>query len=122
MASEYNLYIDQGVTFSTEITIADDFGNPVDLSNATLASQVRKSFISTTAWLFTITVTDPTNGVVVLSMTADQTGAMKPGRYVYDAQYQLTNGNVVRFLKGIVTIFPAATRLPYVPPSPSPSP
>jgi hypothetical protein len=122
MASEYNLYIDQGVTFSNSITISDDYGNPVDLTGATLASQVRKSFISTTAWLFTITVTDPTNGVVVLSMTADQTGSMKPGRYVYDAQYTDSVGNTVRFLKGIVTIFPAATRLPYVAPAPYPQP
>jgi hypothetical protein len=110
MAAEYNLYIDQGVTFSTEITISDDNGIPVDLTNATLASQVRKSYTSTVAFPFTITVLgDPTMGQVVLSMTATQTAAMAAGRYVYDAQYNI-NGVVTRFLKGLVTIFPAVTQ------------
>jgi|SRR6185312_15566585 hypothetical protein len=109
MAAEYNLYIDQGVTFSTEITITDDNGIPVDLSQATLASQVRKSYTSTVSYPFTITVNDPTTGTVILSMTATQTASMAAGRYVYDAQYNI-NGTVTRFLKGLVTIFPAVTQ------------
>lgn len=110
MAAEYNLYLDQGVTFATEITISDDSGQPVDLTNATLASQIRKSFTSTVAFPFTVAISgDPTMGQVILSLTATQTGLMSAGRYVYDAQYNI-NGTVVRFLKGLVTIFPAVTQ------------
>lgn len=109
MAAEYNLFLDQGVTFSTAITISDDAGNPVDLTNATLASQVRRSFTSTTAYPFTITIADAVNGSIILSMTATQTAAMQAGRYVYDAQYNI-GGIVTRFLKGLVTILPAVTQ------------
>lgn len=110
MAAEYNLYIDQGTTFSTQVTIADDFGNPVDLTSASLASQIRRSFIAKTAYPFTITVNDATSGIITLSLTATQTAAMTAGRYVYDAQYNI-GGTIVRFLKGLVTIFPASTQV-----------
>lgn len=111
MASEYNLYIDQGVTFTTEITITNNDGSPVDLTYALLRSQVRKSYTSTVAYPFTITKIDQTGGVVQLSMTAAQTAAMKAGRYVYDAEYEV-DGKVVRYLKGLVTVYPRVTRTP----------
>jgi hypothetical protein len=111
MVPEYNLYIDQGTTFSTEITITDDYGNPVDLSSATFAAQARRSFTSTTAYPFTISfATDGTDGAVLLTMTATQTGGMAAGRYVYDADYSI-GAVVIRFLRGTVTVFPSATQL-----------
>lgn len=110
MVPEYNLFIDQGTTFTTEITITNDDGISVDLSSATFAAQARKSFTSQTAYPFTITLgNDGTDGKVILSMTAAQTGAMQAGRYVYDAEYKIGEV-VVRFLKGLVTIFPSATQ------------
>lgn len=110
MVPEYNLYIDQGTTFSTEVTITNDDGVPVDLSLATFAAQARKSFTSTVPYPFTVTfASDGTDGRVLLGMSATQTGSMAAGRYVYDAEYNLS-GIVVRFLKGLVTIFPSATQ------------
>lgn len=109
MAAEYNLYIDQGATYTTEIDIANDNGEPVDLTNATILSQMRRSPTSTTAYPFNIVITDAVNGKIQFSMTADQTATLSPGRYVYDAQYQI-NDAVVRFLKGLVTVYPSVTR------------
>jgi hypothetical protein len=109
MAAEFNLYMDQGIDFSTEITISQDDGSPVDLTNATIRSQVRRSYTSTVSFPFTITKMDQVLGKIKLSMTAAQTAGMRDGRYVYDAEYQI--GDItIRFLKGLVTVYPRVTR------------
>lgn len=107
--AETNLYIDQGITYAFSWIVTDTNRAPIDVTGATVRSQVRKSYTSTTAYPFTAIVTDGPNGVIELSMTADQTAAMKPGRYVYDAEYQIDTF-VVRFLRGIVTVYPRVTQ------------
>lgn len=108
MAADLNLYIDQGATFRSEITISDDSGVPVDITNYTITSQFRKSYGSTVSTAFSVTLLDPVNGVLELSLTSTQTANIKPGRYVYDAKYTLTD--TVVFVKGILTVYPGVTR------------
>jgi hypothetical protein len=109
MSAQFNLYIDQGITFSSEIIITGDDGEPVDMTNAEIRSQVRKSHTSTTAYPFDIEKLDPENGKLRFVMTAAQTALMPGGRYVYDAEYQIDE-LVVRFVKGSVTVYPRVTQ------------
>ncbi len=110
MATARNLVIDQGSTYSISIELSDALGNPLDLTDYTIRAQLRKSYGSNTYTQFTTSAGDePENGVITLSLTSTQTGALRFGRYVYDIEIE--NDDVVtRVLEGIVTVTPEVTR------------
>lgn len=112
MAISQNLVIDQGTTFTAEVSIFTDDKYRYDLLSYTAAAQMRKSPTSTTATSFTCTVgTPPYQGVVTISLTATQTLALTPGRYMYDVVITNTaSGAKYRAVEGIITVTPAITR------------
>jgi hypothetical protein len=107
MALKANIVIDQGTTFASDISILDQNEEAVDLTNYVARGQIRKTYTSTTAVDFTTALA---NGVLVLSLTANQTANIVSGRYVYDVELVDNANNVVRILEGIVTITPEVTR------------
>ena len=56
MAAIANLFIDQGSTFSTSVNVKNDDETPFDLTNHTAAAQIRKSYSSSTATDFTVSL------------------------------------------------------------------
>lgn len=108
MATQVNLLIDQGATFSTVIDLVDENGVPVNLSSYTGASQLRRHYTSSNATSFSVSLTS--NGVVTLALTANQTASLTAGRYVYDVEVTDTGGIVSRIVEGIVTVTPNVTR------------
>lgn len=109
MATKANLIIDQGSTFNTTVTITDTNGNIVDLTNYTGAAQMRKSYTSTTAYDFTVSIGN-TAGTITLSMSANTTANIAGGRYLYDVELTDTANTVSRVFEGIVTVNPNITR------------
>lgn len=109
MAQIQNLYIDQGTTFSLSIVVNDQFGDPKDLSDYTAAAQMRKSYYSNTAIDFTAEVSFPLDGEVTISLTAEETSAIKAGRYVYDIEIS-SDEETLRVLEGIVVVNPEVTK------------
>jgi hypothetical protein len=106
-----NLQIDQGSTFSKQITVYQTDGTTIqNLTGYTIASQVRKNYTSTNFVTINATNNDPTNGVIVMSLTATATAALKAGRYVYDLQITAADGTVSRTIEGIITIKPEVTK------------
>ena len=106
-----NLQIDQGSTFSKQITVYQTDGTTIqNLTGYTVASQVRKNYTSTNFVTINATNNDPTNGVIVMSLTATATAALKAGRYVYDLQITAADGTVSRTIEGIITIKPEVTK------------
>ena len=112
MASILNQVIDQGTTFSKQITVYETDGTTVqNLTGYTAASQIRKNYTSTAYTTILATIQTPaTNGVIVMSLTAVQTAALKSGRYVYDLQITAADTTVTRVLEGIITIKPEVTK------------
>jgi len=85
MATVSNIFIDQGATFTTTVTINDSTGSALDLSNYTALAQIRKTYASTTSTSFTSTfASDRTTGQITISLTDTQTASLDSGRYVYD--------------------------------------
>lgn len=110
MASKANLVIDQGASYSTTIDILDEDGAPINLTNYTGAAQLRKHYTSTSFVAFTVDI-EGADGTVTLSMSANTTANLTPGRYVYDVELTSnTSGTVSRVLEGIVTVTPNVTR------------
>lgn len=109
MGTKANLVVDQGTTFSTTITVTDDDGIAIDLTDYTGAAQMRKHYTSSNSTSFDVSITAGT-GEVTLSMTSNVTSNIVAGRYVYDCELTSNTGVVSRILEGIVTVTPEVTR------------
>lgn len=71
-----DLTIYTAATYELQVTLQDGAGDPVDLTERQLAAQVWNTRRSRQLADFTITKTDPTNGVLTLSLTAAQTAEL----------------------------------------------
>ena len=111
MATITNLYIDAGADYSIIVTANQGNGDPLNLTGYTVKSQVRKSYASPTAYDFTASIFAATSGKIRLSMTAAQTSAIKPGRYLYDVEITSANNEKRRVLEGIIIITPEITQI-----------
>ena len=71
--------------------------------------QIRKSYTSSTATDFIIAVDD--SDTLSASLTAAQTGALKPGRYVYDIEILSGDATpiVTRVVEGQIDVTPRVT-------------
>ena len=74
MAAIANLTVDQGTTFTSDVTVKDANGNAFDLTGYTANAKMAKGYSSTrTRTTITTTVAaDPTTGVVTLSSNMQQ--------------------------------------------------
>jgi len=110
MAGFAELTLEQGASFTTTVTVNGSDGSPTNLLNYTGAAQLRKSYYSTTANNFTVTVSNAAAGELTMAMTAANTANLTPGRAVYDLLITSPTGVKTRVVEGIVTILPAVTR------------
>lgn len=109
MATKANIVIDQGTTFSTVITLADENGDAINLAGYSANSQIRKHYSSSNSQSFSVSL-GGTQGTVTLSLTSTQTSNLVAGRYVYDVEVTSTSNVVSRIVEGIVTVTPEVTR------------
>lgn len=110
MATTYNLFLDQGTTFSANITAKDNSRNIRDLSGYTARSQMRRSYFSANSVSFSATIPSPATGNVVIALTDAETANLKYGRYVYDVELVSSSNVVERLVEGIVVVNPEATK------------
>lgn len=119
----YNLYCEQGTTFSRliEIEYPDPINPaifyPFDLTGFSASLQVRRTVESSTA-LISLNSTNG-NGIEIqpndvenalrIYMTADQTSSITSDG-VYDLEIEDPNGSVSRVLRGTFTLSPQVTR------------
>ena len=110
MASISNIFIDQGATFTTTVTVTDANGDAVALSGYSVAAQIRKTFLSSTATAFTATISNASAGEITISLTDTQTTSLESGRYVYEVLITASGGTKTRVVEGQVTVNPSVTR------------
>lgn len=111
MAVYANLNIDQGSDFQTTITVEGSNGLPFDLTGYSARGQIRRNYTSTTAYNFTATITDPTDGEINIFLDHSVSAAMKAGRYLYDVEIvQTSSSDITRVIEGQVEINPRITR------------
>jgi hypothetical protein len=113
MAAVYvnNLVINTGANFSQLFTLEGFATNSsFDLTNYTVASQMRKWSGSTSAISFTATVESESAGQILIRLTAAETSAIKPGRYIYDVVITDEFGVKNRVIEGMVLVREGATR------------
>lgn len=109
MATKANLVVDQGSTFSTDLTLTDENGDPLELSGYTANSQIRRWYTSSNVSASFSTSINVNTAVITLSLTPNQTSNLVFGRYVYDVE--ISDGyEVSRIVEGVVTVTPQVTR------------
>jgi len=104
-AGTHNITIEKRATFSITLTIKNSDGSAFDLSNSTLASQIRIDSSNALQAAFTTTVVGaPADGVATLSLTKTQTSALSTAASSYDLFVDKNDGTSEKLLKGSVTI------------------
>lgn len=109
MAIKANLIVDQGTDYSTSITLTDDADNVVDLTSYTANAQIRKTYTSSNAVSFGVQLFGNT-GILQLTLSANQTANIVPGRFVYDVVVRNGSNVASRIVEGIVTVTPRVTQ------------
>ena len=116
MATYEDFTIDQGADVALQLELTEIDGSTKNLTAHTVEAKMKKSFGSDEAISFDAIVSQPaTDGIVVLSLTNEQTDALSTrGRYVYDVEltYNDSDGNpiVERILEGKIKVTPSVTR------------
>lgn len=111
MAAITNLYIDAGSTFSAIITCRGSDGLPLNLTGFTVASQIRKSYASATAYSLNPTIYSAVAGKIRITLSHTQSAAIKAGRYMYDIEITSPIGEKQRVSEGIVIVTPEITKI-----------
>ena len=114
MAAVYvnNLVVNSGSDFSQTFTLeGSETNSSFNLTNYTVQSQMRKWAGSSSSTSFTAEIEIPqSSGKIALSLTAEQTTNLKPGRYVYDVVI-IDDSNVKnRVIEGMVLVTEGVTR------------
>lgn len=105
------LTIDQGTTFETSINLTNDDGTYIDVTDYTFQCQIRKSYYSMNPTAnVTVSIVNPINGAVKLSLTAAETANVKAGRYLYDLKMTTDAAVTTRVLEGIITVSPQVSK------------
>ena len=111
MATISNLFVDAGATYSNIITVSASNGQALDLTGYTVASQMRKSYSSSTVFAFTASVFAAATGKIRLQLTPQQSEAIPAGRWLYDVEITSPSGSKTRVVEGIVTVTPQITQI-----------
>lgn len=111
MATVSNLFVDAGASYSNIISVAATNGQPLNLTGYSVASQMRKSYQSSTAYNFTASVFNAEQGKVRLQLTPQQSEVIPAGRWLYDVEITSPSGSKTRVVEGIVTVNPQITQI-----------
>jgi hypothetical protein len=127
-AGVYDIHIDQGATWTLQLTWKDTSGTPINLTGYTARMQIRKDFKESTARL---SLSSPSNGIVLggsagtIQITASKTATsgievdyatlfLHEGKraqsMVYDIELESADGTATRILQGTAFVYPEVTR------------
>lgn len=114
MANYEDLYIDQGSTFTAEITVKRD-GLPFDLTNYSYEGQIRKNTSTNIVETFSISLSEDSEetNVLVLALSPTQTMNLTQSKYIYDIEVtslESTSTDIFRVLQGTIFVSPNVTK------------
>lgn len=126
-AAKYDLYIEQGATFTRDFRYRDQDNVPIDLTTYVARMKIRRTagtanppVYDSEATLFENTLAiDGPNGTVILSIPGTLTKDFAaPFKGAYDIEIEDSDGVVTRLVEGAVIISPGVTTAPGDPPPP----
>lgn len=110
MAGYQDIFLNQGETFTTSISLDDQYGASYNLNSFVVSSQMKRSYYSSNIVVtFDTSIIDANNGVIQMSANSSITANINPGKYVYDVVVKDLNGIVSRVLEGQIIVSPGVT-------------
>ena len=109
MAIYEDFLMEQGASFRYNVTIETPQGSAYDLTGHTLAAKMKKTYGSSTTTETFTTVTTSVPGEIVMSLSDEQTSAIKAGRYVFDIVMTTPSSDKYRVVEGQITVSPGVT-------------
>jgi hypothetical protein len=101
--------IEQGSDFSFSLIYKDSDGNPINLTTATITSQIKDAWNESTLASFTVTKNSPaTDGYIGLFLPASASASIPPERYKYDIRV-VVGSNVDHILRGVCDVVESIT-------------
>jgi len=111
MATQANLYIDQGTDYRIELNLFDGDDDPLAISVLDFFADIRKVY-STSSPIASFTVEkDTVNSTITLVLTDTQTQTLKPGKYQYDVLMRKQSGEMSKILEGLAFIVDTITEV-----------
>ena len=106
-----NLIIDTGSNFN-RVFFLDDFitNSSFNLSEYNIISQIKRWYGSSTHINLQTEILDPSAGMMMISLTPEETILLSPGRYVYDVVMISPLGITTRVIEGIALVKQGVTR------------
>lgn len=103
-AAKHNIILGRGEDYLVTLTIKNEDGTAVDLTDDDFKGQVRRGAGKPLVASFSFTITDAANGVVEIKLTDTETLKMDPNiTYQYDIYRHIDgNGDIVRLLYGTI--------------------
>jgi hypothetical protein len=99
--SKYDITILQGSDFALELQLKDAVADPINISGATILSQIRTSWDAPVIATLTPTITDGPNGRFNIYLSGAASQAINPPITArYDILVTLTSGVRMRVLEG----------------------
>lgn len=106
-----NLVVYTGTDFEQTFLLEDANSNSaLNLTDYTGSSQFKKYKSSSSTKTFSVTFPDRLLGKVKISMNAEMTTALSPGKYFYDLKVTSPSGVTTRVSEGYVTVKKSVTR------------
>lgn len=100
-----NIIINQGSDYSRTFSIINLDRTARDLTGYTGNAVLKKSLVSNiNNTHFSVNIYDPSNGLIEISLTNDQTANIAFGRYLYDILLTSNTNNKERVIQGIAEV------------------
>ena len=116
MAEYEKFTFDKGSNIAIQLELVDPSGNKKDLTNFDAAAKMKRNYNSDSADTtdFSVAInTPPSDGILTLSLTNQQTDALRVGNYVYDVEISYDDSNdrtiIERILEGKIRVSPSVT-------------
>jgi hypothetical protein len=100
-----NLVLEQGTTFNYVINANTASYSNINLTGYSGESEFRRWFTSINVYSFDVVI-NASAGTISLQMNANNTTNVYPGQYLYDIKLTDPNGNVYRFMEGLLFVSP----------------
>ena len=111
MAIYEDLEIEQGSSFAYIVSVKDPNGAAYGLGSHTLAAQMKKTYTSSSVTASFTAATTSVAGEIKISLTDEQTAAIKAGRYVNDVLIETPSNEKHRVIEGMITVTPGVTTI-----------
>lgn len=110
MVERTNLYVDQGLDYSIELELSDDFGVPLDISSYSFYGSIRKVYSATNVLNFNFNITSANTGGLEVFLNANNTYDLEPGKYQYDIISDSQDGRI-KIVEGLLFLLPTNTKV-----------